>query len=871
MKRVSVLGASVLLAVIGLSTSAHAQVARVKPNVYLWIGDGGPTTLRPNPWPHDFISRHAKTNVIYTFDTSRPCRTDPEDAAAAIFNTLKAEHEAGFDIRRMPILIQDFGVLANQSLSQVCDPQPPTAFWSNDGRLPPHFSYGANWQYRFWHPWPDTVTAGQWTTAMATDLEQRIITYNAAHQSSPMPYPTRWMLDYEQSSYDGFTDFRFDPNNPDQRFYAQTQIMIASGNDPRWSDRTYDVPGFNGMSMQDIWEEYRAYWDPADPDQPPYLTVTGRPSNPHAPPLLVAGQETNLHENFALGLTVGLQPAERPNLRYFLFWQMVMDRVVDATMEATFYEPLRTVFGRAGPMTFYSYDRMTLDGKPDTTGWHREKLSNPNNNVLVATNRSLRTHRNGIEHGNFAFPNDASGRYALNGRFGATPANTGGHPALADSRRSFSALSSPEMYPNTNVPNPDPTGPQPIVSWLHINQPDYYLPPHLWGYTENNVPDTERWRAQLYEHRMELEAIINSGAGGNQGTLAPFIRQWTEGTDLGPVTAGMLIDQLLLMRSKSVPELQAFPGAISDGYDVWDRMLTAYQTVYDPTIARFQVPFGTVTQGVDPFGRIETTLRVPDTQTGGWQEDEYRIESELDLDWTGPNGEQRQIVHALIGVMNLNTPPVWKRFSNLRLNVEARIPAGLADSTVGTIFWLHPTSNTWHQLLLTTPTGTVEPVELRPTMSDGVIRRRFDVPASIAAEAVKANGDSTWRIVFTKTGTSSTPAPSSFPVYLDLFQLTRYPGLGQQFRSGEGWNTTYSGPGSGEDESISPGYAMDVHSDGFGISLADFNLDGEVTPGDLSRFLTHWTTLRPGGDVNVDTEIDANDVQEFLTEYSTAP
>lgn len=762
---------SVLLLILCHAVPAHSQVF-VNPTGFVFV---------PQPASVTFDERFVGQITISM--QAGPNGDDSEEKAQQVFNAIHSRITATpptLTEETVCIVMRHFGhdQASDDGANPSLDPDSPTRFFCLDDRnvLP---------------SLDETDDQNGFPIHRATDgaaRDARSYRHPFLLNSTEVA-PLRTWCEQFVTELDDLCDGLYDPNK--FRFYFECEAFIhVLGNQ-------------NGVFMlqylanqSDIWNNWPVpgsdEWAPAE-DMPPVETDTGktlaelyaeeRQRNGSWPLSILDGTS---------GIDSALPGTHARNRAFVIWWESVTQKTLDAVLWNCAYSVIKTQWSGA---KCGNYDHSVVDGGGTTTSWYMGRVcpqpgSNPPSQC-EDREPSTSFPRYWIDYSN------QGGRMyeEVTGRW------------LSYTQHSSGDTYCPELYPLT-------------LSHLDGHPCD----PNSEGHRQPNLYDPEQPddryanSARLFRHN--LEAIINSGSGGNETKLAIWISCVTTAfPDLSGCNSptSFYVDEpwtlqtLALIRGKNAPELQFY---FHTGIDTeliavaWEKTLLVKNAVYAARVKQVTDLVGTPTVWVSVDEALEFTLLVDDAPlevviaAATDNSTEYATAIAVDFDSLGdyPSAEYDYV-----------------------LNVECSTSDG---ATTGEIYVFDFDEEEWVQLAMEGMGGEY----VFPDLPGHPTRQAFVIDGT-AGELVSSTGYMYLKMVHLNT--------VEFTSSYDLVQVIPVP------------------RGTWED----PESLLALQS--------DMNYNGEVSEEDYDRFMEAWWLEHPSADANRDNAVDNTDLQKFLNAYAT--
>jgi hypothetical protein len=648
--------------------------------------------------------------------------------------------------------------------------------------------------------------ATEWMTDYCDELKTQL-------QAAGLSYvPIRFHFDMEASMFGGSM------NN------AILHTMIACENDPagRWA--TVPVPGFNGQTMYQLWEQAKADYGWGAPG----LSVT-------------LASKLNIGSND--NRVIADHPTNRP---YVMWWLRICSVATAAAMEIAAEAPIKAAWPNANVLVS-NYDYMTMDMGLDTFS-HRKATQN-------ATTTTREFWRGG-------WSRDTRGAYPF---IVASSVNTAVKPLVWQMGEGFNShdFDAPVLYYFDYSEN---------VNWSLIRHNKWYEPP------VNGVHPAESWAEMCRrQHRHLLDSIFATPTRAANG-VAPWVAFPGE-HKMDNVGTGTTIDEsrrtLALLRSKNIREVILWGNKQPSGRGdagPWNEFKRADMQVYSPQVYEVADVRGNWVEG--DIASLNVTLR----DVSGVEND-YVIQAEpsgtpgVDVTETivwfegiDPNEmghDARIVLECSVNAINHTEAGTnWR--SQIRGEIalwqestQSWIPAGPINLDSGV--------NGEYRFYVADKVNGVASNGATST------RREFDL-SGIYWDGLCdfiTNHCTTEGLVGIKLTHLAPSLPSGFESRYDLVML--YP-MDAPWQGG-GASGAASGPESGGMSAA--GLGGDEGAAGEqtvaerlpGRSSFDYNYDGVVDAADLALFTAAWTANSPGGDYNGDGVVESLDLTQFLAGF----
>lgn len=622
----SQVAACALVGLVGVASSAvFAQpYAAVRPQYYSY-------ELNPDPATTSYVYDDRFTSAIRVQLSNGDTAEDAANAAVALITARIAEGTLNLD--KICITLQNFGgkgpdAYRDDWYSYLRDEDAisltvsdPSEFGELDG------DSTASWELV--QPW----------------MNQAIGHYNANNQTWLGGDATQWMTNFCELLKDDLDVLGVIP----ERFHCEVEtnlpqgssgrapitVMLAWEADARWD--TEPVPGFGGLTMQQIWSQAQIDygWGDGTATLASLVEETVRASHP---------------DNSAI----------------WMWWVGVCRRALDAANQIACYQAIKETWPIDTPKTS-NYDHARADMAADTFAWRT--VRNPSNNSVVLSDQWFR------------------GRMDKGG-FGVLPSTVGtstSRPPLMfylGEDVTSADFSAPELYYfdfSYGTPNSG-----------HI-QKRFYEPP----VSGVHVDETWQQASQRFQ-RHSLDAITNS-VGVTNEEVVPWV-DIPGARQIDPSGALQTIEQtrptLALLRSKDIREALMFgnkPDAGARGNaQMWADFKRADDQVYTPSYRDYQVIIGTDDTAPNPGHPLPlmNTLRTASptvveiasngstpemTQLVVWFDDlapeslghNGRLVLECDVVFNDPEDQELNEVIGFVEIWN-ETEQQWEAFEPVR-------------------------------------------------------------------------------------------------------------------------------------------------------------------------------------------------------------
>lgn len=471
-----------------------------------------------------------------------------------------------------------------------------------------------------------------------------------------------------------------------------------------------------------------------------------------------------------------------PNRGFLNWFREVMLASVDATMQNACYSVIREKWpahdGIPAP-SCGNWDASECDGEIDDSGWYTHVETSQARQVYP---RGITDHQPGYDGSLLAECNNDLQYFGVM------------------KQKRFGQADCPILYPLKETQLDGSGG----LSQGH-RQPSAYLPS---GHPDDDSDDVNHIRVL----RHDVEAIINSGTGGREVNLAPWVAEITQFDPFDYYQGERTFRWLAAMlRAKNVPQITFWVG--EGGFvsaDAWDRTRKAMKEVYAAEVEDLSLVVGQHPYSPGQFGSdlVEYTLRV-----GG-------VEKTFDNDAITEQWLDGYHVVVEAAFSGLDLPP---DVAISGYDYEIVLECSVSEPDVTTQIHVFDFANLeWDKI------GDYEGGEFPFYTTDHSMRRTFYLPHS--GGGYVSSGSMAVRVLHQHYF-------DTFRSKIDLVQVIPVP---------------YFTDSSSEEESM---------------MRSDLNFDGQSDTQDLEGFALSFGNGAALADINHDGAVNAEDTNMFLEAY----
>jgi len=532
------------------------------------------------------------------------------------------------------------------------------------------------------------------------------------------------------------------------------------------------------------------------------------------------------------GSTPVTTPYQHPNRRVYMWFTDVMLRVHAAVLEECFYEPIRAAI--ADWNTAHSTDQIVAplisqynasqaDGEPDRFGWFEDNAGTDNAaTARVPAYEFPRVFINWTNEASRSCPAQYSGN-SLTSPTG--PVNFPGVRWLTSRTRTFSEFDAPNFYPIELDATP----------FNHVQKNLYLI----------NHPPEQKFEPVMRVRRQNIESAINSGSGGRQHSMMPWVAAPYYEFDDYAYTEEELLHVLSLCRHKDVEKIAVWMAG-GETLDKYESVRTTYLKAYMPRLVSREEAFGSGIVG--PVEHLWTTLRDPENA-----DEEQTVRVEADFFEEAPTTVLECHFEGLLDAPGCG----------LRINLECWVDSTTPDVTGQIWLWKHHGTGMgeYHQVHIdddVTNWGHDYVFAIGETGGDHgylrYLRRSFDILN--ATEFVSDGGEVSVQLWHHNTDFFTYPSLHS---YYDLVQIVRV--NGNDFCAYDDTEENSMASGGGGDRDLAAGPAR---------VGPDTNRNGVVDAADADLFAEIWMRSRLLADYDNDGVVSGDDLVLFAGDFEAA-